>query len=102
MIRPPPRSTLFPYTTLFRSTPHFEIDPDATNTITISGLGTATLTNAANDNRKITRLNSTHPTTPHAVFSLQATDDDTASLTLSVQAHPHEGSTTPDSPIQTI
>src|SRR5260370_30817722 len=57
MIRRPPRSTLFPYTTLFRSdavavsssvnedgtvaltiTPTFESDPDATNTITLSSL----------------------------------------------------------------
>ena len=30
-------------------TPHFEDDADATNTITISGLGTATLDNTAHD-----------------------------------------------------
>src|SRR5690606_437960 len=36
MLRRPPRSTLFPYTTLFRSNPHDELSPEQSAQIIIS------------------------------------------------------------------
>src|SRR2546430_4499590 len=66
MIRRPPRSTLFPYTTLFRS-------PDG------NGLsGTVCITkpcvchsDGAGRDRKSTRLNSSHSQISYAVFCLK-------------------------------
>src|SRR2546430_13683496 len=63
MIRRPPRSTLFPYTTLFRSRalrlPH--------------GTGSVTLTplDGYVEDRKSTRLNSSHSQISYAVFCLK-------------------------------
>src|SRR2546429_5464814 len=71
MIRRPPRSTLFPYTTLFRSItdaiPHTIVvqDPD----------GTPVYANQAvldyTGDRKSTRLNSSHGYISYAVFCLK-------------------------------
>src|SRR5690349_22814054 len=62
MIRPPPRSTLFPYTTLFRSGPH-------------NGGRLAQLyrhgSRPAWIDRKSTRLNSSHVEISYAVFCLK-------------------------------
>src|SRR5437879_10008512 len=86
MIRPPPRSTLFPYTTLFRSS-HlllpsdglwrgaiYAMEPD-TFIAAMRGLGTAGRANpfAATDppDRKSTRLNSSHRCISYAVFCLK-------------------------------
>src|SRR3712207_8336262 len=89
MIRRPPRSTLFPYTTLFRSnmtTTHI-VDVDAGDTID-GGDGADTveygyaappeiarsvsLDDVANDgDRKSTRLNSSHANISYAVFCLK-------------------------------
>src|SRR2546427_4191017 len=68
MIRRPPRSTLFPYTTLFRS-------PDA-KTRSIQPLRIAGSPNHHNGNcrirdRKSTRLNSSHSQISYAVFCLK-------------------------------
>src|SRR6267154_4673663 len=61
MIRRPPRSTLFPYTTLFRSPCSDCSDPvPATN-----------LTTTVDGDRKSTRLNSSHPSISYAVFCLK-------------------------------
>src|SRR5207302_4788458 len=67
MKRPPPRSTLFPYTTLFRSA-H---DPAA-----VTGLRAALATALqqvcpAVEDRKSTRLNSSHVKISYAVFCLK-------------------------------
>src|SRR5438034_11650270 len=73
MIRRPPRSTLFPYTTLFRSfgrpeyagdvseagRAHIAADPECAGKIT--GFG----------DRKSTRLNSSHTVISYAVFCLK-------------------------------
>src|SRR6266581_4624476 len=65
MIRRPPRSTLFPYTTLFRST-------TTSSTRAISCGLTSRSTSAGWDrDRKSTRLNSSHPSISYAVFCLQ-------------------------------
>src|SRR3989338_7474296 len=66
IIRRPPRSTLFPYTTLFRS-------PDSTNGICTCPLRKisrrfAATTPRPEPDRKRTRLNSTHSSISYAVF----------------------------------
>src|SRR5438094_7200242 len=72
MIRRPPRSTLFPYTTLFRSRSLAPLFPEKTNLT--EPLGEAWLTGVncriASD-RKSTRLNSSHRTISYAVFCLK-------------------------------
>src|SRR2546430_14140694 len=65
MIRRPPRSTLFPYTTLFRSV-RFSGGPG----ILGSFLGTVSGWMAGGD-RKSTRLNSSHSQISYAVFCLK-------------------------------
>src|SRR5260370_38830514 len=100
MIRRPPRSTLFPYTTLFRSTitPHFESDPDATNTITISGLtATATL---SNNGGPLTPVGGGYPLSVAdlAGLTLHAPDSDLASTPLHVTAEATEGPPPPAPP----
>src|SRR3989337_4103880 len=62
MIRRPPRSTLFPYTTLFRSEPGEE--RDAVVLVHHRGAG-------AQVDRKSTRLNSSHGSISYAVFCLK-------------------------------
>src|SRR3712207_8024352 len=82
MIRRPPRSTLFPYTTLFRSVPArlTELDPKAeTVTICHHGLRSAYVARfllssgfeKVLKDRKSTRLNSSHANISYAVFCLQ-------------------------------
>src|SRR6266566_6269450 len=62
MIRRPPRSTLFPYTTLFRSLPPGHRRPAACGTARES---------AGRRDRKSTRLNSSHLVISYAVFCLK-------------------------------
>src|SRR5256885_12843410 len=81
MIRPPPRSTLFPYTTLFRSTEGRGADAVlvavAHPSVVVDALAAArpggrVLLFAANDpDRKSTRLNSSHLVISYAVFCLK-------------------------------
>src|ERR1022692_4045103 len=62
MIRRPPRSTLFPYTTLFRS---------AVSGLDSSGLAWRKHPIAQGGDRKSTRLNSSHLVISYAVFCLK-------------------------------
>src|SRR5215204_4453709 len=62
MIRRPPRSTLFPYTTLFRSPLEGCCCPTAPRRRPAS---------ASRGDRKSTRLNSSHTVTSYAVFCLK-------------------------------
>src|SRR2546430_8297568 len=78
MIRRPPRSTLFPYTTLFRShTPFSGTDrsasPDGRRFPCIRPFWPATSESgpAADQDRKSTRLNSSHSQISYAVFCLK-------------------------------
>src|SRR5438034_6940209 len=68
MIQRPPRSTLFPYTTLFRS-------PNAPGAAPGKAPGAAPTTvapgGAAPGDRKSTRLNSSHTVISYAVFCLK-------------------------------
>src|SRR5205807_2727390 len=84
MIPPPPRSTLFPYTTLFRSSEHpgrfmlLDLDLDLDNEApdgddpgwaALTGLDEPQL--AVRRDRKSTRLNSSHLVISYAVFCLK-------------------------------
>src|SRR3712207_7385829 len=94
MIRRPPRSTLFPYTTLFRSIHRYELgiqhNPDGSNHVAWEGFRSArarnrfeTVFERASDgdsthiraskelDRKSTRLNSSHANISYAVFCLK-------------------------------
>src|SRR3712207_7030011 len=88
MIRRPPRSTLFPYTTLFRSSDHAEAashmpqleEPTTKNTqLCTGGLWGEKGKNkilkkkkkSINRDRKSTRLNSSHANISYAVFCLK-------------------------------
>src|SRR5207244_10774698 len=69
MIRRPPRSTLFPYTTLFRSLGRDRLDlcHDAVERLP----HTKILPHAVDRDRKSTRLNSSHQIISYAVFCLK-------------------------------
>src|SRR3989442_6910983 len=82
MIRPPPRSTLFPYTTLFRSVCYSGSSESLCRSSSSSGYS-AGFTKAARikdilrwptarkTDRKSTRLNSSHVRISYAVFCLK-------------------------------
>src|SRR3712207_7994031 len=88
MIRRPPRSTLFPYTTLFRSRARRErlvalvepatsvevVVPDADVSVALADLARRYLAareQAGAADRKSTRLNSSHANISYAVFCLK-------------------------------
>src|SRR2546426_4506887 len=85
MIRRPPRSTLFPYTTLFRSLEEFLQDPSLSGTVTKEEVEYLTrlrfkkkrptplfyYRELQNLDRKSTRLNSSHLVISYAVFCLK-------------------------------
>src|SRR3712207_7416417 len=87
MIRPPPRSTLFPYTTLFRSVAEMHRNylggPDSgadgyamPGIAVLEGLCPTVVVNAECDDlrasdRKSTRLKSSHANISYAVFCLK-------------------------------
>src|SRR3712207_7753721 len=90
MIRRPPRSTLFPYTTLFRSLQRHDLDHDERHVVALvlaaaervegaadgfGDLGGGAVGPGADDfhqpDRKSTRLNSSHANISYAVFCLK-------------------------------
>src|SRR3712207_6923704 len=92
MIRRPPRSTLFPYTTLFRSRlaisrpkalildeSHYVKNPAAKRTRAVRRLAEALPEGALKiADRKSTRLNSSHANISYAVFCLKKKKGDSA------------------------
>src|SRR5260221_6598844 len=76
MIRRPPRSTLFPYTTLFRSQLALSVKAgSASQTLTITQAGRDLQGIRAGRHaadRKSTRLNSSHTVISYAVFCLRS------------------------------
>src|SRR3712207_8597839 len=71
MIRRPPRSTLFPYTTLFRSGDAV-LEPVAGVPQGVLGrLAVGDVQGDADQDRKSTRLNSSHANISYAVFCLK-------------------------------
>src|SRR4051794_41435432 len=98
MIRRPPRSTLFPYTTLFRSTRDAErlcaqeigiLHPRMRAAAVVLPLEAHTWID-----RKSTRLNSSHPSISYAVFCLKKKKINTTfmvkSITRLYMIHVHE------------
>src|SRR5438270_5282044 len=87
MIRPPPRSTLFPYTTLFRSIASHRKWPEPSSPrfghssqgpraqLSPPGRAAARKRRATGD-RKSTRLNSSHSQISYAVFCLKNKNED--------------------------
>src|SRR3989454_1691175 len=77
MIRRPPRSTLFPYTTLFRSF-HFAASEPLTRAVIKSGIVAIAYETVqlASGDRKSTRLNSSHLVISYAVFCLKKKKQD--------------------------
>src|SRR3712207_7526685 len=86
MIRRPPRSTLFPYTTLFRSCHSFERRFQLGDSVEVRGARLSSglleielarkgvdgaLRNKVGIDRKSTRLNSSHANISYAVFCLK-------------------------------
>src|SRR5438876_6199626 len=91
MTRRPPRSTLFPYTTLFRSSckergamnarEQADLASDLANLVEGAAIGTPAgiqdvvaeniFAQAFKGDRKSTRLNSSHPSISYAVFCLK-------------------------------
>src|SRR5690554_7135816 len=83
MIRRPPRSTLFPYTTLFRSAARNgshsaaqagrdgQVQPTRPRGPTSASASTTPTTGNRNVDRKSTRLNSSHVRISYAVFCLK-------------------------------
>src|SRR5687768_18210077 len=74
MIRRPPRSTLFPYTTLFRSGPAADVDD-------LDHLVVDRADHAVGVDRKSTRLNSSHGYISYAVFCLKKKNTNTPNVT---------------------
>src|SRR5256885_6943235 len=71
MIRRPPRSTLFPYTTLFRSPTVIVMGNKGTVKRAGARTGAATNRFCSSTDRKSTRLNSSHLVISYAVFCLK-------------------------------
>src|SRR2546430_7132699 len=86
MIRRPPRSTLFPYTTLFRSGHAFPEAPGSGRPARSPGGGHGDPRAAATHHagrgvdRKSTRLNSSHSQISYAVFCLKKKNKDDRSV----------------------
>src|SRR2546427_4780934 len=77
MIRRPPRSTLFPYTTLFRSSHPHDVAPAPDGGVWYVAQRSGELgrlnpaTSQVHRDRKSTRLNSSHSQISYAVFCLK-------------------------------
>src|SRR3712207_7398227 len=84
MIRRPPRSTLFPYTTLFRSPDRnadqpeqfeYDVEPRSLTGLFTPARWLRDLGTSAWLDRKSTRLNSSHANISYAVFCLKKKTD---------------------------
>src|SRR4051794_41701450 len=80
MIRPPPSSPLFPYTTLFRSRPRLRVERLDAAAVRFDqspddGQPQPAPARRGRD-RKSTRLNSSHPSISYAVFCLKKKNDE--------------------------
>src|SRR5690554_7207721 len=71
MIRRPPRSTLFPYTTLFRSAAAEHDEALGSMATRVAEVGYLLSDVATDLDRKSTRLNSSHVRISYAVFCLK-------------------------------
>src|SRR3989475_1668678 len=80
MIRRPPRSTLFPYTTLFRSRHHAQPIFDSSRAPQGMLVDTCGTGGDAKGDRKSTRLNSSHSQISYAVFCLKKKSVETLNI----------------------
>src|SRR5688572_31160302 len=94
MIRPPPRSTLFPYTTLFRSeSGALQETPDTIRAVMKTGPILLAERAGRVLDRKSTRLNSSHSQISYAVFCLKKKKNnrdprsDAPSMRLAIQSY---------------
>src|SRR2546429_4077381 len=101
MIRRPPRSTLFPYTTLFRSDFRQLVrEPSKSNGRETRGSQRSVVTG----DRKSTRLNSSHGYISYAVFCLKKKKTPTPqrktkdSILITCPPHNHSTQLTPQTP----
>src|SRR2546430_13666448 len=90
MIRRPPRSTLFPYTTLFRSRSLEDVSRRVLGEAKVStdqlNLFIPHQANQRITDRKSTRLNSSHSQISYAVFCLKRKSSTATSLLMAVGA----------------
>src|SRR3712207_7366765 len=97
MIRRPPRSTLFPYTTLFRSSTTIDfsaleprddgaapLDPELAVALFYGDCSPTDVERALSLDRKSTRLNSSHANISYAVFCLKKKKHTQSYYTLTV------------------
>src|SRR5436309_12486752 len=92
MVRRPPRSTLFPYTTLFRSQlgrlpPHHRVDPRRGRQVEQGRRRVGLRLGGHGQDRKSTRLNSSHVKISYAVFCLKKKSDKATPVNLSQHAY---------------
>src|SRR2546426_6131159 len=82
MIRRPPRSTLFPYTTLFRShrVPPLQHSGPRTGSLASPESPSPASHPPAGEDRKSTRLNSSHLVISYAVFCLKKKKKDNKTI----------------------
>src|SRR5256885_11957406 len=88
MIRRPPRSTLFPYTTLFRSRRtgrlhHFTGHRRQSVSTVVGWFARPPTGQELEEDRKSTRLNSSHLVISYAVFCLKKKKDDVLAVVVS-------------------
>src|SRR5947209_12427580 len=89
MIPPPPRSTLFPYTTLFRSNA-LPLRESVTSSGSMEALRRRMVAAASLD-RKSTRLNSSHANISYAVFCLKKKKIDKQRALMGIAHDTHSG-----------
>src|SRR5256885_11109799 len=98
MIRRPPRSTLFPYTTLFRSVAlqvsavhevHLGIDQSGLEIAALPHQARRRDRGAHSGDRKSTRLNSSHLVISYAVFCLKKKIIKYYSYSITISMSPH-------------
>src|SRR5687768_18317436 len=101
MIRRPPRSTLFPYTTLFRSLhePGQPVPGSVEPRLNSAQRDIQDLCNLAVGDRKSTRLNSSHGYISSAVFCLKKKKK---KKTKNLEPHPHTTTHIPISSLYSI
>src|SRR5437868_9854551 len=81
MIRRPPRSTLFPYTTLFRSVVGID---EAAGTLIVHDPQSFRTSEYLSEDRKSTRLNSSHVSISYAVFCLKKKNKINLNINISI------------------
>src|SRR3712207_8198448 len=100
MIRRPPRSTLFPYTTLFRSDARIKPDflkelvftaiKSGSAGLALSGATRLAQARGSDRDRKSTRLNSSHANISYAVFCLKKKKKQHSTLNIHIHMKYHD------------